>query len=246
MILASLWNFDLRSQAWGGSIISGPSRNWSLTFPDWIIFIIVLIVPVSVILRAKKIRLSFRNGVTRLNPRLQTRIIRFGIFSIAGATLGVLIGAIDVKLEFSQSDNAWALMLVTLLPIATLIAVSARRRIPWHRAVLWMALELGGCVCFFESTVDLVWHSHGINRASDLDLLLMILYTGIICFIFGAIFLFFLQVKPEPVKPGPYCPECGYCLIGSPRPICSECGRPFSLEELGIVQADLVPHPQTQ
>jgi hypothetical protein len=95
-----------------------------------------------------------------------------------------------------------------------------------------MFLELAGCVIFFEATIDRIWRHENIHGFDDLELLQLILLVGVVCFIFGAVLLLFLQVKPEPVKPGPYCPECGYCLIGSPRQICSECGRPFTFEEL--------------
>ena len=155
--------------------------------------------------------------------------------------MGVLVALADIQFDFGQTDWQWSLILLVLLPVVSLMAVFTRRRIPWHRAILWMSLDLAGCVCFFESTVDRMWIWFNINRFGGLEQLQMILYLGFACFIFGAILLLFLQVKPEPPKPGPYCPECGYCLIGLPRQICSECGRPFTLEELGIAEGALVP-----
>lgn len=39
----------------------------------------------------------------------------------------------------------------------------------------------------------------------------------------------------------PYCLRCGYCLIGLNRRRCPECGRPFSLQELGVSADVLAP-----
>ncbi|MCG3137766.1 MAG: hypothetical protein HJJLKODD_01616 [Phycisphaerae bacterium] len=38
-----------------------------------------------------------------------------------------------------------------------------------------------------------------------------------------------------------FCPGCGYNLIGNTTGICSECGRPFTLDELEILSDDLDP-----
>jgi len=38
---------------------------------------------------------------------------------------------------------------------------------------------------------------------------------------------------------GPYCRRCGYCLIGTAEHRCPECGRAFTLRELGVSEAEL-------
>lgn len=40
---------------------------------------------------------------------------------------------------------------------------------------------------------------------------------------------------------GTICPCCGYNLVGNTTYICSECGQPFTLEELDITAEDLEP-----
>jgi predicted amidophosphoribosyltransferase len=40
---------------------------------------------------------------------------------------------------------------------------------------------------------------------------------------------------------GTCCPCCGYNLVGNKTYICSECGQPFTLEELDITAEDLEP-----
>ena len=182
----------------------------------------------------RKVHWGLRKDVSWINLRLRERIIRFVIFSAIGCVLGAMVAWADMEFDLGRTDGQWALILLVLLPVVSLMAVYTRRRIPWHRAILWMSLELAGCVTFFESAIDQIWRYENAHRYNDVELLQMIVFIGMVCFVIGAILLLFLQVKPEPVKPGPYCPECGYCLIGLPRQICSECGRPFTLDELGI------------
>lgn len=42
-----------------------------------------------------------------------------------------------------------------------------------------------------------------------------------------------------PTVTGAFCPGCGYSLIGLHEKTCPECGRPFTVEELHITEADL-------
>ena len=128
------------------------------------------------------------------------------------------------------------LELFILVIAATALTVATRRRIAWRHGMIWMALELAGYVCFLAATVDNFWHFFGGYWSHTPDLLQMVLVVWLMSFVLGAMALLLLQMRAEKVKPGPYCPECGYCLIGSPRKICSECGRPFTLDELGITQ----------
>jgi hypothetical protein len=43
--------------------------------------------------------------------------------------------------------------------------------------------------------------------------------------------------SPPPIQDGTLCPGCGYCLVGNISMICSECGRPFSWEELALTES---------
>jgi len=241
----SLLDFRYNDMVTPVTFFSGPIRSRELIVPQWAILLLAALFPAWILFRRdpQKARWKFRTDITWRNPRLRARILRFAIFSIAGIILGTVVGWADIKTQFTEDQAGWLMFLLVLLPVVSLMAVFTRRRIRWNRAILWMALELAGCVCFFESTLDFIWRRNHINRFDDVQILQMILYMGLACFIFGAILLLFLQVKPEPPKPGPYCPECGYCLIGSPRKICSECGRPFTLEELKITPEDLAPLP---
>jgi hypothetical protein len=216
-----------------------------LVFPVWVfVFPSAAFVWFDVRMRKRR-RWAFRAGVTALNPRLRNRILRFAIFSVIGMAMGGIIAWADIQTGFSEDQSEWLMALLPLVGIAGAMAVLTRRRIPWHRAVVWMGLDLAGCIVLLEATVSFTWRYERIYHVRDVESLEFILAMGIIAFILAATVLLFLQVKPEPVKPGPYCPECGYCLIGATGDICTECGRPFTLEELGVADLNVRPDMQT-
>ena len=64
----------------------------------------------------------------------------------------------------------------------------------------------------------------------------------LINFTFGT---FFICGKPPHHEPrrGPYCPQCGYCVVGLSENRCPECGRPFTAAELGVSEDELRAEP---
>ncbi len=50
--------------------------------------------------------------------------------------------------------------------------------------------------------------------------------------------LWMLRTLWPPIA-GPYCPGCGYCLVGVSEYVCPECGREFTLAQLHITADDL-------
>jgi hypothetical protein len=235
LTLRSMLNFDWANHVYPARFNAPGAHVRYVTVPTWFVFALSAVAAIWIYLRGKgKVHWGLRKDVSWINLRLRERIIRFAIFSAIGCVLGAMVAWADMEFDLGQTDAQWSVILLVLLPVVSLMAVYTRRRIPWHRAILWMSLELAGCVTFFESTIDQIWRFRNAHRYNDVELLQMIVVIGLACFVVGAILLLFLQVKPESVKPGPYCPECGYCLIGLPRQICSECGRPFTLDELGI------------
>ena len=236
LTLRSLWGFEYDNRVnhlAGGATV----HSWGVFVPTWIVFALSAVFPVWIYFRNRSLKITLlpRLGqdLSWSNPRLRLRVARFGVFSAAGIVAGAIVVSIDIRFPLIQAKYLWLTPWV-LLPIVSLMAVYTRRRIPWHRAMLWMAPDLAGCVCFFQATIAKIWTHYHVYLFDIPDMLQYLLLTGGACFIVGAVLLLFLQVKPEPVKPGPYCPECGYCLIGLPRQICSECGRPFTLDELGV------------
>jgi hypothetical protein len=242
LTLRSMLNFDWVNRLYTTAANGSVTHVRFLTIPTWSVFALSAAASIWMYLRGRrKVHWGLRKDVSWINLRLRARITRFVIFSAIGCCLGAMVALADMEFDLGRTDGQWSLILLVLLPVVSLMAVYTRRRIPWHRAILWMSLELAGCITFFESTIDQIWRYENAHRYNDLELLQMIVFIGMACFVVGAILLLFLQVKPEPAKPGPYCPECGYCLIGAPRQICSECGRPFTLDELGITSEVLIP-----
>lgn len=43
-----------------------------------------------------------------------------------------------------------------------------------------------------------------------------------------------VRYGPTVVQDGTRCPQCGYCVLAAQNRICSECGREFTYQELGI------------
>ncbi len=208
-----------------------PLLALSSPFPIWVYF------------RGRRtVRWSMRDDIAWMNFRLRRKLRRFAIFSAAGAIAGGGLGWFDYQFQLWQTPAEWSLTLLILLPIVNFLVILTRRRIPWRRGVVWMSLEISGFVCFFIATLQEAWRILGGRTVPEVNLGPGALLMGAVGFLISAIILLLLQLRPQPVKPGPYCPACGYCLIGSPRQICAECGRPFTLEELGITAEELIPN----
>jgi hypothetical protein len=213
-----------------------------ISFPMWTLLVLWAPLPLYVFFRGRrKVRWGLRKDVRWVRLRLQRQITRFAFFSAIGAASGALTASLDIAFSLWRAQWEWMMFLLILLPVVSFTIVLTRRRIQWYRALLWMSLEIGGCVSFYAATIQWVWRVFGGYRIYEPVLTVEALIIGFACLVCGAILLLFFQARPEPIKPGPYCPECGYCLIGTPRQICPECGRAFTLEELGIGPEGLVP-----
>jgi hypothetical protein len=217
-----------------------PSRTFGIGVPLWFVAALWLVWPIALaLIHRRKMRWRVREDVQWRTPRLGRLLRRFVIFAIAGIISGIAMSWINVRFEWWQLN--WILELSILLPVVVALVVFTRRRIRWCRGLLWMSLELAGYVCFLSATIENWWHFFGGYWMESTDLLRMVLTIWLMSLAAGSAILLLLQLKPRQVKSGPYCPECEYCLIGSPRQICPECGRPFTLEELGVSAEALIP-----
>jgi hypothetical protein len=189
----------------------------------------------------RRVRLRFRPDLSKSNFRLSTRTKRFATFSVVGGVIGLLMAELEIQLHLYRLPQVEMFVPLLPLPLICFLIVMGRRRIPWHRALLWMSLEIAGCICFFVAARERFWHFSGHAPYESPTMLSAALDLGLASFICGAILLLTLQVKPEVAKIGPYCPACGYCLLGTPTQTCPECGRPFTLDELGVSAEALVP-----
>jgi hypothetical protein len=217
-----------------------PSEEYRLTVPAWSVVFCLILGLLFLMWRRKTFRWEVREDIRWVDLRLRLKMVRFGLFSGLGVIAGLVVGTIlSAWARDVRPDTAISCLI--LLPGITLIIVYTRRRIPWRSALLWMALETFGCACFFEATLEMVCLNSIAFRNGDPDFLITVLTLAGLSFVCGTILLYFLQRKPLPAKPGPYCPQCAYCLVGTPRMVCPECGRGFTLEELGISAEELLP-----
>jgi len=126
------------------------------------------------------------------------------------------------------------LALFVLMPAILLVLVWSVRRTPWKRVSGWLALAvLFTCLAFVAgwSLVE--------RRLWDDVIFVMAAYGAIAAAACWGLLLAIQRLR-RPLH-GPYCPGCSYCLVGLTADRCPECGRAFTLEELGITREELRP-----
>ena len=164
------------------------------------------------------------------------RLLRLTIAACFAAVVGGAAAHVRPLIRGPVHYEALATHFV-LLPALCSWLVWSQRRVRWSRAVAWLALEIfTACAAF-----TLAWTAVRMTVFDDL-LHVMGLYF-VIMTVLGAAILEVWQ-KRHPPAPGPYCPACAYCLIGSAADRCPECGRPSTLDELGVPRAALEPSPE--
>ncbi len=136
-------------------------------------------------------------------------------------------------------------LLIVLLPIAVLIAYHPRLE-RWYHGFLFGGMY-GLMMLFFpwvlSDFLGIIW-----SLQNDLTgLVIECLVPTIAAFTVGGLLLVMVWAASRTshgklkILDGTCCPSCGYNLVGNTTSICSECGRPFTLEELEITADDLDP-----
>lgn len=167
-----------------------------------------------------------------------TRVCAFG------AAFAGLAVAMIVLLVVSYSEWLAGLVLLAfglIWPAEVARRMAATLRYPRHAAVIgaWFAIGLSAPVWLVS-----------ILRLSGSDLWGRLLATAGFAGLYAAaavgIWWFVRRAWVEVIEQdGTRCPGCGYCLVGNTTQTCSECGRPFTLPELGATSASalVVPVP---
>jgi hypothetical protein len=149
-----------------------------------------------------------------------------------GVGLGIISRMVRPLFDYSIHWEALASIIV-LAAIVAVLAVANRQ------------LKPGRGLAMLEAETLLLWAGFAggwsilEGRLWDDLLVVCALWCGG-CGIGGAALLAVARrVWPAKQWPTRNCPECGYLLVGLSEKRCPECGRPFTLEELGVTEADL-------
>lgn len=121
-----------------------------------------------------------------------------------------------------------------LIPGAIVWLITSQRYVPWRHAAPWIVSE----VCLLWSGFAAGWLMTTTFIGAYLGALLLGLMVSLIM---APCILILFQMYFCRLTCGPYCPNCKYCLIGSVWNRCPECGRPFTLSELGVTARELIP-----
>ncbi len=135
--------------------------------------------------------------------------------------------------------------LLFVLPAAVLIAYHPRLK-RWYHGFLFGGMY-GLMMLFYPWVLSdffgIIW-----SLQNDLSgVVNECLVPAIVAFIVGGSLLAIVWVASRTsrgklqIVDGTCCPCCGYNLVGNTTYICSECGQPFTLEELAITAEDLDP-----
>ena len=169
--------------------------------------------------------------ITRLTSsarwrRLLIAVVTAGATGIATAFVRPLAtGPIHYESVFST---------LVVLPLLCLLLTLSLRRVAWRAALGWLILELTAvCAAFIIG----VWLGPG-RMHHDLPEVMAVFWLVAVPVCAGLL-VGYQWFRPLPT--GPYCRDCGYCLIGTPSDCCPECGRPFDPQKLGVTREELRP-----
>ena len=151
----------------------------------------------------------------------------------AGDIVGVLFCVVGVVLLFG-------------LPAAIVIRHHPKLRRWWHGFAFGAAYGLMGTVVTVLAETAFLYARGGWTPA-PLGLLTQMGPIGVAASLFSGVLIVCVWFASRGsrgkllVTDNTFCPSCGYNLVGNTTYICSECGQPFTLEELDITAEDLEP-----
>jgi hypothetical protein len=151
------------------------------------------------------------------------------IAAITGATAGYLRPALRGTVHYEMIAS-----LFVVVPVICLCLTLSLRQVPWRQAAGWLVLETSAVCAAFA----IAWAA--VFRHLVQDMLSVMTVVWLVAAASSVALLILWQQLHRPHS-GPYCPGCRYCLIGVPTDRCPECGRDFTLQELGITREALQP-----
>lgn len=175
--------------------------------------------------------------VDRSRPRVRhisqrERRWHFIVLTLLGAAIGAASALLRPVLEHNGVHYEAILADLIILPFIVLVVIVTHFDGRLRSTIPWFSLE-----CAWLYLVRTITWSLAANRWWD-DMIGLAIIEFMIAAGFGTMVLL-LRARFKPPIEGPYCPACAYCLIGAAEDICPECGRAFTLEELGITREAL-------
>ncbi len=170
---------------------------------------------------------SVRAAHLSASSRLWRLVLALAFSALIGS------GARIVRPMFRGVHLEMIVSLFVILPCVCLLLTLSQRRVPWRQAMLWLVLEVTGAVAGFTAGWSVV---HG----SLWDDLVGVMAAFLAIAVVASALLLIGWQHYRPPRSGPYCPACEYCLIGAPEDRCPECGRGFTLVELGVTREELM------
>ncbi len=175
------------------------------------------------------------------------------VATLMGGCAGVIMRCFGLLVESAFSSPAETPLLVLavcimclsfLLPAAVAIRYHSRFRRWWH-GFLFGAVW-GGTTLPIAVLVSSVISYCGFTRVRPPPMSVMIGPALVSVVVGGGLFVLLwiasrMSRGKLQIVDGTCCPSCGYNLVGNTTYICSECGQPFTLEELDITAEDLDP-----
>jgi hypothetical protein len=167
-------------------------------------------------------------------PTLQQTLLHLAILGAIGAVVGAISAWVRPYAEYGPHWEA-IISLFVVLPAMFIWSAWTVRRTPFRAAIPRLVVAIASiCTAYM-----LAW-SWAYGRFWG-DMAGVVLAVGAIAAPVLVVLLIGWQRRIATPTFGPYCPACGYWLVGLTEDRCSECGRPFTLAELGIDRAALQP-----
>jgi hypothetical protein len=169
-------------------------------------------------------------------PR-RARLIWWSLWAFAGLLIGMAAGVARPRL--AGPVHYEMLIAYPILLGLSLWLIALLWRVPPRHAITDLGVGMTLLWGAFWGGIDGTMLVEGISR-STFSFVGFVIIHWLGGLVVGAVLLASARAY-WPLREGPYCPGCGYCVIGVRERRCPECGRSFTLEELGVSAKELEP-----
>lgn len=161
-------------------------------------------------------------------------VVTIGCISVIACTVDGTSRASGYMFQARGPDWLWFVLLPTLFLVHTLAAAWRGRRAYWCHAFVGLI----GLLAWGAKWVGRDSSLYGIYVSFGACILLLVATLGEAAVLTNQgvhlVVWQLLTCRLADDRREPYCPRCGYCLLFLPERRCPECGRPFTLREIGV------------